>query len=545
MNPSKNQTIYNLRDFMAASHYFLTATGQTEGIWKIIQKKANIAPTSESKFLWILTFAFALAGILLRIEKALLGRSFRGDEAAMASAIQNHSLYELLTKPLGGSITAPLGFLAVEKLIVQLLGFQDIIYRLIPLLAGCFSVILMFLLAKELLTSLGAAFAVGAFSLNWMLSFYSSDLKQYSTDVVIALIIYLMAARYFKKNSTTNLIWLAGVGLIGIFCSHPAIFMLSSIGLALIYQTWGDIREFKKIFLIGALWIGVFLILYFFSYRFVGQNSYNISYWNNLGALMPMPPWKNPGWFLQRLGNFFVVDLNLSQWIVIEAGLYLFGIVLFFSGQNRPWSFIFFGSIIFTLLASGIANYPFKGRLILFLAPSTFLAIGAGMDGLAVIIKSPSFLSHGIRWLLTAYLLLGPVSSTYNYLQEPRSFPFKEDIKPALLYIEQHKETNDQIVVYDQAAFTYGYYAPFYGLSNSQTIVIGDYRKEPQKYRLILDSLPRNQRIWFIFTNVLYTLNNVLDSTYIFDYLNTIGGNIIEQYGGNDTFSSAYLVIIK
>ena len=201
--------------------------------------------------------------------------------------------------------------------------------------------------------------------------------------------------------------------------------------------------------------------------------------------------------------------------------------------------------MIFTFMASGIANYPFKGRLILFLAPSTYLAIGAGIDGLSSIFKSFSFLSNGMRWLFTVYLLLGPVTSTYDYIQQPRAFPFKEDIKPAMLYIKQHRETNDQIIVYDQADFTYEYYAPFYSLSNSQTIVLGDFRKQPQNYHPILDALPKNQRIWFIFTNVLYTLNNVSDRSYIFEYLSSIGGQIIEQFGGDDTLSSAYLIIIK
>ena len=543
MKPSNNKNIN--QDIMAPANYSQSAAVQTEVTGETNQKTTNIFQTIETKFLWILTCVFALAGIALRIEKALLGRSFRGDEAAMATAILYHSIVELATKPLGNTVTAPLGFLVIEKAAIQLLGHQDLIYRLIPLLGGCISVILMFFLTRELLGNFGATFAVGAFSLNWMLSFYSSDLKQYSTDVVIALIIYLMAARYLKNNTTTNLLWLAGIGLIGILCSHPAIFLLSPIGLALVYQTWGDRRELKKLFLVGALWISVFLVLYFLSYRIVGQNSYNVSYWNNLGALMPMPPWKNPGWFVQRLGNFFVVDLNLPQWTVIEAALYLFGIILFFRRQNRSWSFIFLGSMLFTFAASGIANYPFKGRLILFLAPSTFLAIGAGIDGLALKMKSLSFLSHGIRWVLTAFLLVGPVTSTYNYLNEPRPYPFNEDIKPALLYVEQHKEANDQFVVYDQADFTYEYYAPFYGLSKSDTIVLGDFRKQPQKYRLAIDALPKNQRIWFIFTNVLKTLNDVSDSSYIFDYISTIGGKVIERYGGDDTFSSAYLVIIK
>jgi hypothetical protein len=112
-------------------------------------------------------------------------------------------------------------------------------------------------------------------------------------------------------------------------------------------------------------------------------------------------------------------------------------------------------------------------------------------------------------------------------------------------YVEQYLEANDQFVIYDQAAVTYQYYAPFFGLNNFYTIYLGDYRKKPINYNLVIDALPKNQRIWFIFSNVLKTRDNISDRSYIFDYLKSIGGQIIGQYGGADTFSSAYLVIIR
>ena len=95
---------------MAILQISTPGTGQTESGNLINQKRANVYVAFESKFFWILTLALALAGMLLRIDRAVLGRSFRGDEAALASAIQHYSLLDLLTKPLGGSITAPSAF---------------------------------------------------------------------------------------------------------------------------------------------------------------------------------------------------------------------------------------------------------------------------------------------------------------------------------------------------------------------------------------------------------------------------------------------------
>ena len=225
--------------------------------------------------------------------------------------------------------------------------------------------------------------------------------------------------------------------------------------------------------------------------------------------------------------------------------MYGVGIIYFYLKHKWQWSIIFLGSIIFTLLASGIANYPFKGRLILFLAPGSLLTIGAGIDALALKVKSSSFLSHSLQWLLAAFLLWGPLTSAYNYLVQPRAFPYREDIKPVLLYVEQHKQPADQVVVYDEAAVTYAYYAPFYDLDGLPAIYLGDYRKKPIKYHQVIDGLPKNQRVWFVFSNVLVSKGNISDRTYMFDYLNSLGGRFIEQYGGSDTFSSAYLVITK
>jgi hypothetical protein len=264
-----------------------------------------------------------------------------------------------------------------------------------------------------------------------------------------------------------------------------------------------------------------------------------------MNALMPIPPWKDPGWFIVRMSSFFNSVLNLSPWIALDAALYGIGIVSLFSRGKWQWSFLLLGSMLATLLASGIANYPFKGRLILFLVPSTLLAIGEGIEGLALWLKSSAALTRGLQWLLVAYLLWVPAGVTYFNVLQPRSFPYKEDIKPVLSFVQQHREKDDLIVVYDQAATTYEYYAPFYDLADAQTIMLDNYRKQPPKYRYAIDDLPKQQRIWIVFSNVLDTQGGVDVRTFILDYIKKIGGQIIEQYSVTDGISSAHLVVLK
>ncbi|HEY5983040.1 MAG TPA: hypothetical protein VIU38_06160, partial [Anaerolineales bacterium] len=74
-------------------------------------------------------------GIVLRLQRYFLGRSFRNDEAALALAIQGHSLQELISQPLPGGLTAPVGFLVLERLIISAFGNSDYVFRLLPLIA--------------------------------------------------------------------------------------------------------------------------------------------------------------------------------------------------------------------------------------------------------------------------------------------------------------------------------------------------------------------------------------------------------------------------
>jgi hypothetical protein len=177
--------------------------------------------------------------------------------------------------------------------------------------------------------------------------------------------------------------------------------------------------------------------------------------------------------------------------------------------------------------------------------PSTLLAIGEGIEGLALWLKSSAALTRGLQWLLVAYLLWVPAGVTYFNVLQPRSFPYKEDIKPVLSFVQQHREKDDLIVVYDQAATTYEYYAPFYDLADAQTIMLDNYRKQPPKYRYAIDDLPKQQRIWIVFSNVLDTQGGVDVRTFILDYIKKIGGQIIEQYSVTDGISSAHLVVLK
>jgi hypothetical protein len=206
------------------------------------------------------------------------------------------------------------------------------------------------------------------------------------------------------------------------------------------------------------------------------------------------------------------------------------------------WSLALLGSTLLALLASGLVNYPFKGRLILFLIPSTLLAIGKGLEYLVHLLplRRPWSLAAGLFGACA--LLWAPVSSTSEALAQRRSFPYREDLKPVLASMQKQGRPDDFVVLYDQVGITYEYYAPFYGLDNGDALRLENNRNHPRRYRREMDALPRDQRTWLVFSSVLDMPDGTDVRTFLLDYVREGGGTVLEQYNA-DEVSFADLVV--
>ena len=125
-----------------------------------------------------------IIGIILRLRQYIANRSLWLDEASLALNIVGRS-FTGLTQPLDFEQGAPLGFLFIEKAVLLVLGNQDYILRLFPLISGLFAIYFMYLISKEYIGMPGLL-ALSIFVISWTLIYYSSELKQYSSDVLMS-----------------------------------------------------------------------------------------------------------------------------------------------------------------------------------------------------------------------------------------------------------------------------------------------------------------------------------------------------------------------
>ena len=120
---------------------------------------------TKSQLILTLTIAICIIGAFLRIYFYIINRSLWVDEAMLALNLVEHSFPDLF-RQLDHNQGAPIGFLLLQKGVIYLLGSQDFILRLIPLLAGLISIPLMYFLSKKYVGQVPALLSLGYFALS-------------------------------------------------------------------------------------------------------------------------------------------------------------------------------------------------------------------------------------------------------------------------------------------------------------------------------------------------------------------------------------------
>lgn len=254
----------------------------------------------------LLLWVIICFGILVRLVQYLYNRSLWADEAVLALNIVNRTYLELL-QPLDYEQGAPLGFLMVEKLAVQLFGNNEYALRLFPLLSGIISLLLFYFLAKRFIPRLAIPTALALFASLPHLVYYASEVKQYSTDVMIALLSCLVAMQLRRpKLNPAQIITISIVGAIAIWFSHPAVFVLAGVGTPslLVCITRRETRIISKLG-ICFTWILSFAVFYFISIRSLGSSKELLQSWQRKGAF-PRHPLILFG-YLIALVNFSII----------------------------------------------------------------------------------------------------------------------------------------------------------------------------------------------------------------------------------------------
>lgn len=516
-----------------------------------------------------LPWVIICVGIVLRLVRYLDCPSLWFDENRIALALFSRPLSEFIPPNPDMFITMPFGFVLIEKFAVNTFGNSEYALKLLPLLSGIVSLFLFYYVAKNYIKPKAVPIALGLFAILDPMVYFSSDLKPYSSDVAITLLLYAVAIYIQSKKLTAlRIVYWGAVGAVVVWISHPSALVLAGIGITLaisclVRKEWARVKRMLFVF---SFWFLSFLAVFFMCIRpllasFDLTNQYQ--YFMKEKAFMPLPPMSLPDiqWYLDVL--FRILDnpagFTLSG---IAALAFLVGCTSIVLKQKKNF-FILISPVLITLLASSFYKYTFADRTILFLVPLLLLFVAEGAE---YVREKTSRNGSIIGITLIGLLFLHPLAwSTYHVIK-PIS---REEIKPVLSYVKDNWQEGDIIYVYYMSQFAFNYYSKYhpgnYHFNENEYIIgkapegwtanytkekfTGDYAElnklitQPyteifQEYVEDLNKLRGRKRVWVLFSSNV-PKSGINEESFFIYHLETIGEKL-DSFGraGN---SAVYL----
>lgn len=420
------------------------------------------------------------AGAVLRIAQYVFDRSLWLDEAALAMNVVERSYGQLL-QPLSEGQGAPLGFLLVEKAVTELLGTSEYALRLFPLVAGLVSLWLFYRVARLALTPRACLLGLALFATADPLIYFSSEVKQYSCDVMVALSLTWMALHLERRSLETAALALsAGLGAAAIWLSHPSVFVLAGVGATLFVRALRD-RQWRAALTfagLGTVWLG----------------SFGASYAVTLSSLIASPTlqtfWAQK-FLLEGSTNpaiRFLVDSKLVLLVPLLLGF------LLLRSRDHVRSMLVLPAC-FAFAAAALRMYPFSGRLILFLLPLGLLLLARELSR---VIERPTVLVRRIGTAVAA-LMLAPLVALSGYrLLVPR---VREETRAEIEWMSRRARPGDVCYAYYATHTSFRYYAPRFGLDPACIRGVMS-RDDRSRYVADLHGIPRRERVWVLFSHV-------------------------------------------
>ena len=392
-----------------------------------------------------LSWALVLLGILFRLVQYLSNRNMTIDEFNYAFLLSEMSLKEILH---GKFIyPAPYGFIIIQKLAVYFWGSDEYVLRFFPFLSSILALWLFNKVKNQFSKSWGGIVALALFTACSVVIYYSSEVRVYSFDVLVALYLLWLGLKMRSSPLNSKSIILFGLsGAVAIWFSFPSIIILSAVFMA---GTWEYVhnKDWKNLrirMMIGVAWGLNFMFFYFWGIQKFTNFSKTHIYWFEYNKNIIHKP---ASLFFHLEGiwsHFYKMFINPAG-----LNLPLLAIFFFFLGcyaiysKNKFKCLLLSSPILLAAVAAILKKYPFKERLILFLLPSLFLLIGLGWEYFYN--QERKFFKNGFySFILLILLLFHPFQNSYIHLFNPIKRP---KIKQAMQYIKSHLQKNDCLYV--------------------------------------------------------------------------------------------------
>ena len=443
------------------------------------------------------------------------------DEAALANVLINDTSAMLL-KGLANGQVAPILYLQIEHVFVHLIPNTEYGLRLFPLLCYWASIYLFYKLLRHTFTDkFVIIFALSLYAFNGTLIYYSSEVKQYITDVMVAIAICYFTVKNYRDEKNRYIV-LAIAGAIGIFLSNVSPLLLSGAGLCLVIEYIKTKRNLSSLLIALGTWAIVFGVYFFcFVYHHPLKETM-LNYWTQAGGFMPLN--KNfLMWTVNKFAANFCFQFYCGRFVAILLAALLFAGIFYIIKKRLYRSLILLLlPLLLHLLLSGFKIYPFDTRLILYSTPLLIMIISWGMFFLLRlgerVLKSGTF-----KWAILVIPIL--------LICSIRSLPIiqHDDMRDCISYMKSRLEKTDNVYVTISAAYQVQYYQFINYFNPVKPVLYSGYipRLEMQHKDEIAALKKLQGRVWIL------TLPRYHEETLIKNILDSAGYQQSASYTAN------------
>jgi hypothetical protein len=469
--------------------------------------------------------ALIAAGAILRVWQYLANGSLWIDEAALARNLIDRPAGDLFGR-LDYAQIAPIGFRLIERGAVAFFGTSEYALRLFPLVCSLASLPLFWIAAGRVLGGWAAAYAVGLLALGLPFIYLAQQVKQYSSDVLAAVVILLMMGAIQSRAVTIARAAVFGIaGALVAWCSQPSALVLAGAGAALLAGARpADAGAARARLLLLTLWGAGAASAGLHARSLLSPIDLEYFRWFWANGFMPFPPANlaEAAWIFSKLTwafGAFATDLSRAhgglnyRWSWVFTVVCLIGMWALLR-RRREAGIAVVLPVALTAALSALDVYPFTARLFAFLLPGLLLSTAAGAE---VVLAAWPDRARALSPVAMAVLGGAPLLATATALPPYRP----QHTRPLIEHIAARMQPGDAVYVYYGAGQAFRYYERrgVIALSRDDLVMGRCEAGSPRDYLRAVDRLRGRSGVWMLVS----TAEPTGPAALIHGYLSRIG----------------------
>ena len=274
---------------------------------------------------------------------------------------------------------------------------------------------------------------------------YSSEVKQYSSDLFVASGLVLMALVVAERGVHGRLLWIWGAAAaVGVWLSHPAVLVVVACGAGLVVgplqrRDWRGINRLVWATLPSAV---SFTALYVVSLRALARDETLRTFWAPAMAPMPLTVHGLVVWLGRVIPALYSNPGDFALPILAIA-LSVAGGFLLATRFRGPAGVVVAALLGVATLTAVADRYPLSGRLALYLLLAMLLPMAALIDwAIGRVRTRPALALPSL--VLVAVVASSAITGGVKFADHPFSTP---DSRAALQFIDSHRRPGDQVWV--------------------------------------------------------------------------------------------------